>query len=515
MGSDCPRSPSTTEGSENTSRRNNRTSTLAWTALAICSILILGIAVLGLITFKRTGHPTTGDENSYLLQALSLYPGDFNFSFDENDVARWQDAGFEYSRANGYFAQLSKDSVYFGKPFTYSFLAGISFSIFGMNLGFSLLNLVFLFLSIGASYKFAKSVIGSTSHAALASLTFVSFTGLPFYLFAASVEAWWFTQIMLVLYLTRAYWEPQSVERGQPRLPNVQLACAYLLLGNLTAEKPPLGLLAVVGVTVLTFRKPRQLRSLLVRISASTLGLFATIAPILYYSRGRNWSPYGSPRIYIKSSDILAVSSKLRADLSAGELESNPLYGVVRGNAFTFGDLLERALTPSFDVVRSGLLFFTGENIGIFLWHLPIAMVLVAAPRILRRKPLPIQHLPVFVGAGCVFIYALFYINVYPTNFFGGAHSLGNRYILQIAPLVFPAWAILFRYSDRFVRIVAIGCFLVTIGLAPQISDVKTAYLRIDRETLFDPVLPFEDLGPATSEFRCSQAYGIELTCDR
>ena len=109
--------------------------------------------------------------------------------------------------------------------------------------------------------------------------------------------------------------------------------------------------------------------------------------------------------------------------------------------------------------------------------------------------------------------YLLLYLLLFTRNFFGGAHSLGNRYFIHASPLVLGVIAYVGWRARTAVTVGLVSLAWSLIVLWPHHTNPRTAYLRIDRTSAVQELFPFGSDTVAWREFRCAQAYGVDLDC--
>src|SRR3546814_4534723 len=87
--------------------------------LVVVGGIVLAGAALRVAMHDPTSEPVSGDQASFVYQALSLRGGDL--SYDADDQARWLELGWA-DQPHGLFVQQRGDGWAFAKPLGYSVL---------------------------------------------------------------------------------------------------------------------------------------------------------------------------------------------------------------------------------------------------------------------------------------------------------------------------------------------------------------------------------------------------------
>jgi len=226
-------------------------------------------------------------------------------------------------------------------------------------------------------------------------------------------------------------------------------------------------------------------------------------APWLYYSGGTAFTPYAPPR-YIQPTVIFDEYSP------ASFLESDGFdpMAVEATGVFSPAGMWRQLTADPGRVPEATVQAVVGRNVGLVVWA-PVVMAAMAAGLWRWRRQDAMGRALVVALVG----YLVLYVVLYPGNFFGGAHSLGNRYLIQASPLALGVIACLgWRVRTAVtVGLVALGWSVV--ALWPHHADPSEAYLRIDRTSAVQELFPAgPDRGPY-AEFRCALAYGFDTGC--
>jgi hypothetical protein len=111
-------------------------------------------------------------------------------------------------------------------------------------------------------------------------------------------------------------------------------------------------------------------------------------------------------------------------------------------------------------------------------------------------------------------LYVALYLLVFTDNYFGGGQSIGNRYFLQVSPLVAVAAAAspLTARTARWCAVVAAAWALVV--LQPHLRSPEEAFFRIDRTSAAQRTLPFDGSQVHAWRFECEPAACVPPTLE-
>ena len=474
-----------------------RSTVAAWVLLAALSIAAIG----SILAWDHTDHPLTADEPSYLLPALSLAGDGHNLSYDPSDGSAWRDLGVQsMPNVYGVFFRTSDEGYMIGKPYGYPLYLSPFIAVFGFGTGLSIANSMLLATLIGLGLAILRTRYrGPTVPLLCAAFVFAS----PIYLYAyaVSVELFFATLVAAVTLGHVRWWATRRWRWA---------AFAFVVTGLVAAEKPPLALVLLVPALVTMWSSPDWRRRVLGPVLVGC-ALVAAVSPYLYYSGGDSYTPYATPRYYAKT-DVFSnvpIGQFLEAVADPERVEEvRTLVGTVPSTPFDPGDFVDRVTAAPEEVPKSLFHYVTGRHTGLMVWT-PLALfALVAALGRLRRLDWMARAL-----LGAVLAYIGLYVVAFTDNYFGGGHSLGNRYFLQASPLVLGLLAHL-GWSVRRASVMAGSALAISALLLFQHHlDPHRAYLEIDRTSPIQRLFPFETSQAPTSEFRCTAAYGYAFPC--
>jgi hypothetical protein len=150
-----------------------------------------------------------------------------------------------------------------------------------------------------------------------------------------------------------------------------------------------------------------------------------------------------------------------------------------------------------------------GRHTGLIVWAPLSVIALVAGLAGFRR--LDVMGRAMLVA---VLGYGALYLLLFPLNYFGGAHSLGNRYFVQISPVVLGLLAQQ-AWKTRTAVAASLGAMAFSlVVLWPHHTDPRMAYLRIDRTSAVQELFPAGSNHSSYGEFRCAGAYGYVFECN-
>ncbi len=204
----------------------------SWSTAAAWALLVslTLVALVSTVTWDQTTQPTTGDENSYIMQALSLAGGGHNMSYDSADTARWQALGLEWSpEPVGIYVRPVDDGFLAAKPYFYPLYLAPFIAVAGFGPGVAIGNALLLL----AVVVLAVAILRTTMSGAGVPMLVSAFTfagALYLYSYAVSVELL-FAAITAVAVLGYVRWF--ATRRFAWAIP------AFVAVGVMAAEKPP------------------------------------------------------------------------------------------------------------------------------------------------------------------------------------------------------------------------------------------------------------------------------------
>ncbi|HEY6532733.1 MAG TPA: hypothetical protein VIY72_10525, partial [Acidimicrobiales bacterium] len=215
-----------------------RASTLgAWALLAL---LVVG-SVAATITWDHAEIPTSGDETSYALQALSLAYDGHNLSLDERDTQRWADVEFRWmARPQSFFFRTNSEAYTTAKPYGYPLYLAPFVRALGFSKGLAVGNALLLLGLVAAAIAILRTRLAGPAVPLL--VTAFTFGGaLYLYTYAISVELFFAVLSALVTLGAVRWWR----SRAWP-----WAVLCLVVVGFTASDKPPLALALLVPVAV-------------------------------------------------------------------------------------------------------------------------------------------------------------------------------------------------------------------------------------------------------------------------
>lgn len=467
----------------------------SWSTAAAWALLVTLtlVALVSTVTWDQTTQPTTGDENSYIMQALSLAGDGHNMSYDSADTARWQALGLTWSpEPVGIYVRPVDDGFLAAKPYAYPLYLAPFIAVAGFSTGLAIGNALLLLAVVVLAVAIMRTTMTGPGVPMLVS-AFTFAGALYLYSYAVSVELL-FAAITAVAVLGYVRWF--ATRRFAWAIP------AFVAVGVMAAEKPPSALaLAVPGVVVLWHTRrwlPRVIAPALVVVT-----FVLAVSPWLYYSGGSSYSPYETPRGLAFTAVWDTLTPEQFADelrerkASAGSSVFSPTGAVSRVTRF-----------PEF-IPGSAWYSLVGRHTGLIVWA-PLSVMALAAGAVGFRRLDAMGRAMLLAVVG----YGVLYLLLFTRNYFGGGHALGNRYFVQISPMVLGLLAQQ-AWRTRTAVIASVAALAMSlVVLWPQHTDPRWAYLRIDRTSAVQELFPFGSNHVSYAEFRCAAAYGYVFECN-
>ncbi len=426
-------------------------------ALACLSLALLVLP----LTHRKPGMPATfkADEPAYYLAALSLVK-DGDLRCEPRDLARLFQ---EYPYAPVRNLILSTDdgwhTVYFGKPYIFSFLAAPFAAIWGAN-GLVLFNSLLLVAMIWMTTLYLARYNPDWLAALFATGFFLMSTSLSY--------VYWLQPELLNMFATAAclffglhaadpevraraggFWSRLATRRSAERL--ALLASASALAAGVY-NKP---MLAAMGLPVcfhLLRRRRWQDLALWLAGAALALGLISGISvaftghPTAYLGIDRQGYNIHTPHVMPMEPKEAPVATPAARPLAAQTNADPP--DAARPETAAGQDVAEPELGKqtagwwwifqmpviSLAELREDLVyFFVGRHTGLFLYQ-PFALLTLGLFLAYGRRS-PVRWVVLASLAGV----ALFFLTFLSHNWHGGGGFVGNRYFL----MVYPAFAFL------------------------------------------------------------------------
>lgn len=481
---------------------------MAWGLLVVLTVVAIG----SVVTWDHTTQPTTGDENAYLLMALSLANDGHNLSLDAADAAEWRQLGLPWSpEAVGFYFRVDDEGFTAAKPYAYPLFLAPFIATLGFGLGLGVANAVLLLGVLTVSVAILRTRMrGPGVPLVVASFAFGS--AMYFYLYAVAVELLFALVTSLAVLGFVRWWRahqerPSSVDlptgaalRPTSSLP--WLVLAFAATGLMASEKPPLALVLCAPAALVVWRTAGCRRVVGPVVLVATF--IVAVAPWLYYSDGTAYTPYAAPRFFARTTVMAETApDDFLAALKPGET------GVDSSSVFSPSGIIENASKAPGNIIPSAWFALVGRHTGLAVWA-PLSLVALGWGVWRFRRLDPMGRAMVLAIGG----YLVFYLVLFTNNFFGGSHSLGNRYFVQASPIVVGLIAYL-GWTTRQAAALALGSLALSlVVLWPHHTQPRTAFLRIDRTSPVQELLPIGLDAPAWREFTCAQAYGFDLGCE-
>lgn len=451
--------------------------------LVVVCLAVLGGAAIRIAVHDPTELPVSGDQSSFVYQALSLAGG--NLSYDAADQDKWLDLGWE-DQPRGLFVQRMDDGWAFAKPVGYSVVLAPAVALAGAQ-GISLVGAGLLLAYAGCWFAAGRTRWRAPTALAVATVASV---GSHAWLMAFPAHADLFVAVVVGLVVVASLRLAGRAAAGAGAVPLIWAGVAGAAGGLLVTEKLP-ALVAVGPVlAVALWRSPWRVR--LVTAGVGVLVVAVSVVPYLYYSDGASWSAYGGDRFYAPST----------TPWSGGTADD--LVPWLTRESLSAGTVVDGIVDPSEDLASATLTYAVGRHTGALTFQ-PLAATLGAAALLAAVRHRRRHTDLVVAGAALVGVagYAGLYLVAFTDNYFGGSQSVGNRYFLQISVLV-AAVAVAGGVRDRAARWSAGVAAVAAVALLfPHLRQPEEAFYRIERTSTVQELLPFDGSQESSWRFRC------------
>lgn len=455
----------------------HRSTLVCWILLALVTIVV----VQGVVRSDFRERPIAGDQTSYLFQALSLAAPDHNLSYDAADMDRWRDVGWVAAPTSLFF-QRGPAGWSFAKPYAYSLYLAAFILVLGVPHGVAVANSILLLALLGLSIAILRVRYRGPA-VPLAAIAFVFASYAYFYAYVLHQE-------LMLAVLTAAI--GYAMLRAWPSRSLAWSSAAVVLMALTLPEKPQFVAIFVPFGVALLWRQPRLLRKAgLVGIAA--LVFLGATQPYRYYSTTNSWNAYQGER-YLTSDATpfdhpgLAVAPTCK-----------PVCSMTPDAPLTSIDGIRARISEGRDHLASVFYYFFGRYTGVLVF-MPFALLVLFAVPILARRHLDALAWTVF---GAIASYIALNVLVYPNNYYGGGQSLGDRYFLQMAPLVL-VFLVAARVTARAVNTLAMAAIVLgVVMLWPHHRSPSEAYLRLDRTSELQRLFPVERNQDGVRFFTC------------
>ncbi|PID58014.1 hypothetical protein CSB45_04815 [candidate division KSB3 bacterium] len=421
--------------------------------------LIVLIVISSVLHFDFRTNPKTGDQASHFMQALSLaYDKDLHYG--EEDMLHWREAGWGENTGDLFFKGYGKGYC-FGKPYGYSLFLAPFIRLIGPVKGAMTANVcLFLLLLFFSTLLLRMKYRGSLVPMLLMGLYLSSYA--YFYIYVIHTEIFLATLTALYFYLLFRYFYTHSL---------CPLVGATIVLAFGVSEKLPLLLLFAPGFFAALVHGRKYSQKLLL-VPLLILSLLLSIFPYLMYSDYHDWNPYSGERYW---SFVLPFAPEYDAKLDGEKVETRRLG---TGCYFSLQYILATAqkyLETPREFLLSLYFYFVGAHTGMFVFA-PLAAFLLFA----SMSPCHLKWRSSMILSG-LFAYILFYVFLFPNNYYGGDQSLGNRYFLQVLPAM-AALIVASDFGHRFLWKTAISSVIVSlVFLWPHHMDPAHAFCKLKR----------------------------------
>ena len=431
-------------------------------ALVVLSLLVL----VPVATHDFRVLKPYGDQTSHLYGALSVAHDSHTLNFDRLDAQRWTELQW-VPEPFVLFFQRYDDGWAASKPYGYPVYLSPFIAAFGAVTGVGVGNALLLAALLAFSLWLALRRLDPLT----AALTVAAFYfGSYIYMYAYPVQVELFEAALVLAAFGGAF-----AFRSTGRVFWAVASVVAMAFG--VVEKAPFLLLfaPLAAVMLWELRRRRVVMMLVLVAGLATVALSAL--PYLKYSDGDSFTPYAGARY-----QLLPIDGR-HAPWDGGVINIDYIFkgadeGAIAKRAIS-GKLLDRFESLGY--------FVAGRYTGLLVTA-PFALLLLGA--ILLRLPRS-SRWAVAAIAG-ILAYIAFYIVVFPTNYYGGGQSLGNRYFIQIAPAVLVT-ALFAPLASRTFRMFAIaGVGLSLLFGWPQHRASSDAYIEMIRTSQAQRLLPIE-----------------------
>jgi hypothetical protein len=468
-------------GSERDASRGPKWVTVSgWIALVVSAAIVLA----DVATHDFRTQTLAGDTASHLMQALSVSHGDHRLAFDAEDLERWKSLDWTAEPVGMFFQGYDDGSYGLAKPYGYSVYAAPFIGLFGPVRGIAVANAVLLALLMGISILLLRSRYrGPVVPIAVAAFYLTSYV----YLYAY----WTHSELFLALVtLVAVFGIVRFAQTGALRWGLL----AFAVMGFGLSEKLAFVALFAPLAIVALWRAARWRDRLAMSVTA--LGVLAVaVLPYLHYSDWESVTPYGG--------DDRAIVT-FAAPFAGGTT------GFIEYGGFEEGHVWKQLRGPSVDKALAAAYTLVGRHTGLVV-YMPLALLLIVLGALRLRRADAWGRAAVLA----VLLYLAFYAVLFPTNYFGGGQSLGNRYFLQAAPAVL-AMVVLTGIRQRVLLAASLaGAALGLLLLWPHHDRPASAHVFIERTSALQRLLPFESNQETASYFHCEKQPVRHITfCD-
>lgn len=434
---------------------------VSWTAVGLVGL----VALVSVVSFDFRDRQLAGDQASFVLQTLSI-AHEGNLSYGPSDIDRWR--SLQWPNADhpyGLHLQRYEDGWAFAKPYGYSLLAAPVVRSVGPVPGFAIVNAAL------TAALFALAVLILRLHLRGAAVPLIAGA----YVFGSHVVFWAYPVTTDLFLAVAVAFVVYAALRALRDTSLVWLLVALAAGAFVTTEKVTvLGaiapLLVVSAARVWTPRRGPALLGVFVGIAV------LSIVPYLHYSDGSSWTAYGGDR-YVIQGPAPFEPGVPSAPRPAGTSEP-----------FELGFIIGEIAGVGSESFHAALTYLVGRHTGL-LPFMPVALVAVGLSLVHIRSSDRAVVAALSIGLAA---YVGLYVVVLTDNYFGGGQSIGNRYFLQVSPLVLGLLAAS-KVPARHLVWGAIGSVAVSLALVPQHHrQPDRAFWRVTEISELQELLPFE-----------------------
>ena len=479
--------------------------------VATVALVVLLAAFVRVLT-APVDHTIQGDEASFVYNALSLQGGDL--SYDAHDQERWLSLGMS-DQPVGLFTQANDTGWAVAKPVGYSVVLAPFVWLFGAR-GIQLVGTMLL-VAYACCWYFGLRLTWTRETSLIVTTVVTIGSFVWFYAYPAHADLFVATVVGVV-----SYGCLRAALRSEP----VWLWIGACAAGLLITEKVP-AFLALTPVLAVAASRIRRRHALIGLIALLTTGALTTI-PYLYYSDGASWSAYGGERYSVATT----------TPWSGGTVED--LHRVRTDEVITMSYVREHLVSPSPDIPDATVSYLVGRHTGMmtFMPIMPPLIVASMAALVRRRgKSRPDDagtsddtfRTPQLDGAGrdqlaatieagegagggadpsarrgapspalawagvaSLVLYIGFYVVLFTNLYYGGFHSVGNRYFLQ-----FSATAMIVPIAGGLSEHAAMACAGIAavwavVVLGPHLAQSDVMFREFWHTSAVQRLLPYD-----------------------
>jgi hypothetical protein len=421
-----------------------------------------------------------GDLSTYLMEAQSI-AYDFDIKYEQKDVERFYLDGWQQGPM-GLFLLKSHGDLFYAKPYIFPFVLAPFVRVFESR-GVTIFNAI-CFILIGLlGYLYSKRV-GRNWHRILFFFLFLSFS--TAYIFIYSTYADLF--IALVLFLAVFFWVYPFDRKGRGENLSKNALSRFMAWGGNYVVSSVFFAISIyqrvpTAFFVALFFLWMLLRRKFVPFVFSVLAFLFMLAVCIlpFYLVTGNLTPYTGDRLYVRTPDAL-TEQNLAKETPEGVQTDASVEGIVKtaiAKPLGWGSGYVNRLNIFY--------FFFGRQTGI-IYYFPFVLISLVIWLYSKRWKLS----DIFILTSII-LYCAMQILQGPANYYGGSTSFGNRYFLQVYPVM------LFLTLDLdkkklVVPFLAVGVLIGSIFLGPYLLNPDGVILNHSRIMMEAPFswLPVE-----------------------